>query len=112
MKIRKTVSAKVIAANRTNATKSTGPTSRFGKSQSKLNALKGGFFAKELYLSADEISDFETLQEDLTTELAPKTRLQRLAVDHVACCAWRCKLATRLEMQQYRSLAENTDGGR
>ncbi|SRR6266851_7839337 len=110
MKIRKTVSAKVIAANRGNATKSTGPRSGFGKSRSKLNALKNGFFAKELYLSADEVSDFKTLQEDLTTELAPKTRLQRLALEHVTCCAWRCKLATRLEMRQISSLVENTNG--
>ena len=110
MKTRKTVSAKVVAANRRNATKSTGPKSSFGKSHTKLNALKNGFFAKELYLSADEVSDFKTLQEDLTTELAPKTRLQRLSLEHIACCAWRCKLATRLEMQQYRSVAENTDG--
>ena len=110
MKIPKTVSAKVLAANRRNATNSTGPRSSFGKSRTKLNALKNGFFAKELYLSADAVSDFKTLQEDLTTELAPKTRLQRLAVDHVACCAWRCKLATRLEMRQISALVEDTDG--
>src|SRR2546430_1543407 len=97
MKIHKTVSAKVIAANRRNAAKSTGPKTVSGKGRVGRNSVRHGLFARELYVSAEEHSEFETMRRDLLSQLAPATSLQKLAVDEIVCCVWRCTLAARLE---------------
>jgi hypothetical protein len=107
MKTRKTVSAKIVAANRRNASKSTGAKTVSGKANSKLNAIKHGLFARELSVSAEEMGDFEALRRDLTAQLAPKSELQKLAVDEILFCTWRCKLAGRWEMRLLHSTAED-----
>ena len=103
MKIARRVSVKVIAANRRNAAKSTGPKTGSGKKRVSHNALKHGVYARELYVLAEEKVDFETLRRELFLQLAPKTTLQNLAVEQIACCTWRCKLAARLETGYLRS---------
>lgn len=46
---RKTLSRQKIEANRRNALKSTGPKTLRGKNYSRINALKYGLFAKDLF---------------------------------------------------------------
>jgi hypothetical protein len=104
VKIAKTLSAKVIAANRRNAAKSTGPKTISGKKNVSRNGVRHGVFARELYVAAEERYEFETLRRNLTSEFIPKTALQKLLLEEIICCAWRCKLATRFEMRQFRSL--------
>ena len=108
MKIRKTVSAKVFAANRNNAAKSTGPKTRSGKAYASQNAIKHGIFARELYITAEETGEFEELRHDLTAQLVPQTHLQKLAVEEILFCTWRSKLAGRLEMRALRSIGHET----
>jgi hypothetical protein len=103
MKINKTISEKVIAANRANARNSTGPKTLSGKRHSKLNAKSHGLFAQELHFGKGEELEFETLKRDLLSQLLPETALQRLAVDEILSCAWRTKLAARLETDQLRA---------
>src|SRR5207248_378425 len=89
MKIQKTISDKVIAANCANAQKSTGPKTLTGKKHSRLNAKSHGLFAKELHFDEGEELEFERLKRDLLSQLLPQTALQRLAVDEILSCVWR-----------------------
>jgi hypothetical protein len=97
MKIDKTVTGKMLAANRANASKSTGPRTGAGKTHARMNAHKHGFFAKELQLSEEDRPEFEFLRDSLSQQFAPATPMQRIALDKIVCCAWRCKIALRIE---------------
>jgi hypothetical protein len=108
MKVKKTLSERVLAANRANATKSTGPKTVTGKKNSKLNAKSHGLFARELHVREGEEREFETLKEDIVSQLVPQTALQRLAVDAIISCAWRTKLAARLESGQFSANSGQT----
>ncbi len=97
MKIKKTVTDKVIAANRARARKSTGPKTGAGKRRARMNSLKHGFFAKELQLSEENRPEFEALQDGLLKQYAPATPMQQIGFEKIVCCCWRCKLALRME---------------
>lgn len=97
MKIRKSISEKVITANRTNSAQSTGPTTETGKRRSRLNALKHGFYSRELRISEADLADFESLQSSLARQFAPASSLQAVAFEQVVVACWRCKLALRHE---------------
>jgi hypothetical protein len=48
------ISAKKLEANRKNAQRSTGPTTKEGKDRSKLNSYKHGFFARQLFRHTEQ----------------------------------------------------------
>jgi hypothetical protein len=54
MKIKKTVSDKVITANRKNARKSTGPRSAVAKSALRYRAVRHGLLTKALSFRSDD----------------------------------------------------------
>ena len=95
-----------IRANRNNAEKSTGPTSDAGKAQSARNGLKHGIFAKELFLSDEEKPEFEELNSALRSQFNPATPMQEIAFGRVICACWRCRLATRLEMNRIKKYSD------
>ena len=116
---RKHVTEKMIAANEANARKSTGPKTGAGKRWSRMNALKHGFFAKELNLSSEDRPEFEALRYSLLQQFAPATPMQWIAFEKIPCCCWRCKLSLRMEslavaLQQrseHGAKVESAEGG-
>jgi hypothetical protein len=97
MKIKKTVTDKVIAANRANSRKSPGPNTGAGKRRAQMNSLKHGFFARELQIAEEDRPEYEALNEELLQQYAPATPMQQIGFDKIVCCCWRCKLALRME---------------
>lgn len=97
MKNKKTVTDKTIAANQANARKSTGPKTGGGKNRARLNALKTGFFAKELHISEEDRREFEDMRDSLAHQYAPAMPMQEIAFDQIVCGCWRCRLALRME---------------
>lgn len=97
MKIKKTVTDKVIAANRANSRKSPGPNTGAGKRRAQMNSLKHGFFARELQITEEDRSEYEILNEELLQQYAPATPMQQIGFEKIVCCCWRCKLALRME---------------
>ena len=95
-------------SNGKNAHQSSGPKTANGKRTSSRNATKHGFFAKELLLSDEEKAEFETLDRTLREQLRPGMALQSIGLEKIVCCAWRCKLAARLEARRLRILLEAT----
>jgi hypothetical protein len=89
-------------ANKENADKSTGPKTETGKRRVSLNALRHGFYSRELTVSEPDKRDFEALRESLLVQLAPRSALQHVGFEQIVTCCWRSKLALRLEMHRLK----------
>jgi hypothetical protein len=93
-------SKRKILANHANAGSSTGPKTAHGKNHSRRNAVKHGFFSRELTLSDLDRVELQTMRRTLHSQLQPMTYLQSAALDRIAYCLWWCKLAARLEIKK------------
>ena len=104
MKIKKTVSDKVITANRKNAQKSTGPLSAVAKSALKYRAVKHGLLTKALsFRNDEEKAEFRELAAQLEEDLKPRGILQGMLVQEIAVCWWKLQTTQRLQLEELRS---------
>lgn len=87
-------------SNRKNGHQSKGPRTPRGKSHSRRNALKHGFYSKELVISEADQPEFQNLRAGLNAQLKPSTALQELAFDSHVAWTWYGKLALRLAQRQ------------
>jgi hypothetical protein len=71
MRISKSVTPAKVAANRTNAEKSTGPKSAAGKRFASRNSITHGIFTQELLLPGESKTTFDRVREELITDFAP-----------------------------------------
>jgi hypothetical protein len=105
-----TVSEKQLEANRANALKG-GVKTQEGKEIVKYNALKHGLLAKEVVITVgDGIEDpeeFNTLLEDLGTQLQPQGTLEEMLVEKIAVAYWRLRRAYRYEVGLIRDELDN-----
>src|SRR5438067_4102887 len=86
------------------------PTIAAGKKRPFRNALKEGFFAKELVISDQDKPEFNELSRLLGKELAPETPLEHVAFGNVVYCCWRSlRLAPRLEARMLAPLLREPD---
>jgi hypothetical protein len=97
---KKMASKKKIDANRRNAQGSTGPRTTRGKRTSRQNSLKHGLFSRELHLTDEDRFLFEKLRRELAQQLPSETALEKIALEQVVVCCWRCQIALRVEAQQ------------
>jgi len=74
---------KQIAANKSNALKSTGPKTVKGKSVSKLNAVKHGLLAEEVLVLGEDEEKYELLQDQLEAELSPEGVVEEDLVERI-----------------------------
>ncbi len=99
------VSIHKLEANRRNALKSTGPRTPRGKTYSRRNALKHGFFIRGL----DEVSDgedpreFQECYRRLLDELQPVGPCEELEVEFIAVCWLRLQRLWRYENAEVES---------
>ena len=87
------VSERKILANRQNALRSTGPKTFQGKSNSRKNPLKHGFYAQDLRtafpLGIEDPRDFEKLHADLRNEWQPVGVSEESEVEQIAVSLWK-----------------------
>lgn len=99
--IKRTVTAKKLAANQGNSKRSTGPRTERGKSASRFNAVKCGLFADEVVIpdcdGEDARQNFSELLLDLQHEFEPVGRFENMLVEKIAECFWRLRRTTRAE---------------
>ena len=90
---RATTSPRKAAANRRNASKSTGPRTPQGKSWSRRNALKHGILASQAVIATiegrAERKLFEATVEGLAQDFQPVGTYEQLLVQEIAACFWR-----------------------
>src|SRR5690349_20342585 len=81
------------AANRRNASRSTGPRTPQGKARSRLNALKHGILASRAVITTieghAERKMFEATVEGLERDFEPAGTYEQLMVQEIAACFWR-----------------------
>ncbi len=118
MKIQKTVTQKVVAANRRNARKGTGPRDPGAVNQ---NACKHGLLAKHLrFQSADQEAEFASLLRDFEEEYQPSGVTESALVEEAAVCLWKLGILEGWALEEFvnrrnaaqaivRTVAENCD---
>lgn len=109
MKIHRTVTPKVLEANRENAQKSTGPQTETGKKASSANAVKHGLLADGLVFESEEQEEkFAEFMDQLTNDLMPDGALQSIIVEEIGVCCWKLGLALPWEMAAARARRESS----
>ncbi len=76
-------------ANRKNAQKSTGPRTESGKAKAAGNSYKHGFFAKRLFLAAEQCADYETVANGVYQHFQPVGFMENFWLEKVATEAFR-----------------------
>jgi hypothetical protein len=100
--------ANQIAANRTNAQRSTGPKTATGKAVAARNARKHGLFAKEVLAMGESAARFAELSQRVREALAPEGELEDALCARIVGCLWRLRRIVRLES----AMVGNEDGFR
>jgi hypothetical protein len=97
----RSISERKLKANRENSKKSTGPRTVRGKAYSRSNAVKHGFFARDLFpllqLDTESQQEFEALWERLREEYQPVGYKEEWEVDRITICKWKLGRAWRYE---------------
>ena len=78
-----------IAANRSNALKSTGPVTADGKATVGQNATRHGLLSAKLLLDDDDPAEFQDMLGDLSNSLNPVGALEASLVERIAVTLWR-----------------------
>src|SRR6478609_325558 len=76
-------SERQIAANRRNASLSTGPRTAVGKAVVAQNALRHGLLAKQILIPGESETDLVDFGKRMRTRLAPVDELEMLLVDRI-----------------------------
>jgi hypothetical protein len=100
------VSERRIQANRRNARRSTGPTTARGKRTVARNAIKHGFLAREVVITAgdgkEDLSEFHKIVEKLCKQYKPVGVVEESLVQTIATCLWRKARVIRAENGEIR----------
>ena len=106
--IGKKVTPKMIAANRRNSLKSTGPRTRPGKRRASLNSLKHGAYARPdpqwreaMQKLGEDPGEYERLRQELMAAWQPSNSIEGMLVGDLADLYWikRRTRLTRAELQ-------------
>ena len=87
-------SAARLAANRTNAARSTGPADT---SRTRFNGLQHGLAGKQTVVAGENQSDYDSFRDRFVTELAPGSENERVLADRIVAAAWRLQRFVRVE---------------
>ena len=98
-----------INANRLNALKSTGPTSREGKAASSLNALKSGIDAWSHIIPGEDPAELEALTAAFVLHFHPADPNQLSLVDTLIGAEWTQRRLRRIEAQLWNYQVECLD---
>jgi hypothetical protein len=85
-----------IAANRSNAKRSTGPRTPAGKARSSQNATKLGLFSGTFTQPGEE-KDYAALRASLRDAFDPQTANEQAALDQICGAVWRLRRCNQLE---------------
>jgi len=109
MKTKKTVTPKVIAANKRNARRSTGPKTERGRDNSRFNALKSGLFSQQLVIEAigETEEDLDTLKAQVWNHFQPANVAEAMLAAKLVDSWWRLLRIRRSEAAEIqRTLLE------
>ena len=106
------ISEKQLAANRANATRSTGPRTPEGKARSAQNARSHGFTASSFaVVRLEELNEVAHLRADLIAVYQPANSQELFALERVALAQQAILRATRLESGLFTTCLDMTLDG-
>jgi hypothetical protein len=91
------ISDKQLAANRTNALRSTGPKTEQGRKRSSLNALRHGLTGQVTTMTDDDRAAHDQFSQALIQSLAPVGALEAQLAQRIATDSWRLNRASAIE---------------
>jgi len=94
---------KQIAANRSNAKKSTGPRTKLGKTIASRNAQKHGLLTQKTLILSESLAEFDIHRDHLLTDLKPVGPMESILATSIVDLTWRLRRAKR-----FRNAAINT----
>ena len=95
------ISDKQLAANRTNAQKSTGPRTETGKSIASKNSITHGLRSAHPVIEDEDPAEFNDFRNDMITQFAPSGPMERLLIDRIVHAAWRLRRIGTIEVEVY-----------
>jgi hypothetical protein len=95
-----------IEANRSNALKSTGPTSAAGKAVVAQNAVRHGIFCGPMLVEGDDPAELHELVDGFMHDIAPRNLSERALADRIISAHWRLRRLTRAEQHLHESYAD------
>jgi hypothetical protein len=101
-------SLKQIDANRRNALKSTGPTTREGKQRSRCNAVRHGLTAETVIAALEDSEDYEAFEAAVISDYDAESAVERELVLRLASVLWRLRRATGIETALFESATEDS----
>jgi hypothetical protein len=101
-------SLRQIAANRRNATKSTGPVTPEGKERSRGNALRHGLTAETIIATLEEAEDYQAFELAVTADYDAQSAVERELVLRLASILWRLRRATGIESALFETVPADT----
>jgi hypothetical protein len=99
-----------IEANRRNADKSTGPTTKEGKRRSRCNAVRHGLTAETVIGALEDAEDYKTFEAAIIADYDAQSAVERELVLRLASVLWRLRRATTIETGLFDSQAEQLRG--
>lgn len=96
-----TISPARLAANRANASRSTGPKSFEGKLASSRNATRHGLLSRQPLLADEDPVEYDELRDRLIEALAPEGPLEEVLLDGLLGALWRLRRLRRVETALY-----------
>lgn len=101
MRIKKTISQKVMDANRRNAQRSPGPASIKAKDAVRYNAMTHGLLAKRIVFRNDEEqAEFKALMDELEQEFRPEGVLEQMLAEEIGVVWWKLQIVQGWELQE------------
>jgi hypothetical protein len=101
-------SLKQIEANRSNALKSTGPTSPEGKERSRCNAVRHGLTAETVIAALEDAEDYQAFEAAVIADYDAESAVERELVLRLASVLWRLRRATGIETALFESVTSES----
>src|SRR5215469_6709555 len=101
-------SLRQIEANRRNSLKSTGPHTPFGKSVSRMNALKSGIDAKSLVIRGEDPAALEQLTDQYYQRFQPEGPDECALIDSAVYNSWVLRRLRKTEAEIWESSMAHT----
>ncbi|MGI8991855.1 MAG: hypothetical protein ACR2I2_20020 [Bryobacteraceae bacterium] len=89
---------KQTLANRRNALKSTGPTTKIGKQRISQNALVHGMRAHTTVLPGENSEEYEQLADLLRSQYQPEPGFEASLLERITHCLWRLQRGPQIEV--------------
>ncbi|WAT17018.1 hypothetical protein OZN62_08690 [Aurantiacibacter sp. MUD11] len=102
-------SEKQMAANRSNAQKSTGPRTEEGKRRSSLNAFRHGVLSKTAVADHEDAFDYDLLLMALKGDFKPATAVELILVERITNLIWREKRLATAEADMIDNIHDKAD---